>query len=476
MDDPQKDKRPNWTLIVALLMGIPNWIMVALMVWFRLHPADLSPSREPEVLTGTGALMTGWFPIVVVSAITTFYMIGLIIVVFRRRNIKRLASDKNELSKANAQLTKNLEDANRTIANLQIRNRALEKQDTTWALRVERLEGELATANRVGAETRSECDRLQRRVNELLAESEDVKQLREIATEQAQAIQDHVEVKCQIAGHKLTGDDQYLDFIFSVSSHCVHPLSVSDKISGLITFGDTRLKHPPELTENRVKNLTINRVAYFELHQPLTESEAARLLSEQGSFGFHGLTTQILNEAALVRPARLDLTSCSVGIDQKFINENYPKVWIEIEPLGLRTYFGYRKSATSGTDLPTERLGAVLNLHVRLHPCRHLRVAQFKLFTSGPIVGAVTGDLKETPHRNSEGRNVSNGMELYPNLADLKIDVERENLVEGWLQFIVPNVESEQMLDPSTFVVRLHVIDESGEWHPQDITGLTRIY
>lgn len=112
-----------------------------------------------------------------------------------------------------------------------------------------------------------------------------------------------------------------------------------------------------------------------------------------------------------------------------------------------------------------------MTLWVRLHNPRPLKVRQFKLVTSGPVVIAQTGEIQETPHRDVAGRHVLGGEERYPNLADAKIDVDRNNITEGWLQFIVTGVEPERMLDPSTFVVRLHLVDESGEEHRQDVTG-----
>ena len=160
---------------------------------------------------------------------------------------------------------------------------------------------------------------------------------------------------------------------------------------------------------------------------------------------------------------------CSIAMNKEWIENNYPKLKIEIKPLELRTFRGYRE----GAGTPQERLGTILNLHVRFKNPRPLKVHRFKLFTSELVVPAETGELRDQPHRASNGHRVLVGSELSPNLADrTTIDLDRDNITDGYLQFIVMNVLPEKMLNPSTFVVRLHVVDESTEEHKQDVTGL----
>ena len=310
---------------------------------------------------------------------------------------------------------------------------------------------------------------LDRKLSNLQEKFDDTEWLRNIATEQARALQDCVEVDCQIASHKLTGDNPYLDFLISVRNHCVYAVSLSDQMNGSISFGNTRLTHAPVLASNRVKDLAINQLGYFELHQQLTSNEAARLLSEHGSFAFYGLTTKMSGSPGLAE-RDFDLR-CSQSITQEFINANYPKLYIQIEPQDLHTYFGYYRN-NEGLEIPRDPLGTIVNLKVRFKNWRPLKVRQFKLVTSGPVVVAEAGELREKPHRSPNGRATLSGEELYPNLANLDIDVDRDNEVEGWLQFIVKGIPPDRMLRPEDFVVRLHVVDESGEEHRQDVTGL----
>ncbi|HEV8589852.1 MAG TPA: hypothetical protein VGQ72_13340 [Pyrinomonadaceae bacterium] len=303
------------------------------------------------------------------------------------------------------------------------------------------------------------------------------KWLHDIAVEQAKAIQNYVDIDCQISSHRLIGGDEnlYIDFLFSLDSRCVFKLTLLDEIGGSISFGGTRLTHTPVLADNRVKSLAItDNPRHFELHQRLTKTEAAQLLSEQGSFGFYGLTTQLSPDPAEVEPVRLNL-DCSPSINQDFINQNYRKAFIEIEPLPLRTFFRYRKS-DAGYDLPTEYLGTVVTMRVRVTPFRLLKLRSFKLITSGPILSPERGEIRETPHIAADGQLVKTGKEYAPNLASLEIDVDRNDTLEGWLQFIVKGVLPNQMLNPASFVVRLHVIDETTEEHRQDVQGLELAY
>src|SRR5207237_861114 len=104
-----------------------------------------------------------------------------------------------------------------------------------------------------------------------------------------------------------------------------------------------------------------------------------------------------------------------------------PKLEITIVPLELRTYFGLGKR----DGFPLDPLGTVLNLHVRFKNPRPLKIRQFTLVTSGPVVAAEKGKIGDRAHRDANGQLVPNGNELSPNLANLNIDIGRDNITDG---------------------------------------------
>lgn len=296
----------------------------------------------------------------------------------------------------------------------------------------------------------------------------------DIAEEQAKSIQDNLDIDCHVDSHKLVGDDQYIDFTFSVTNRNVYKITLLDQLSGSLHFGQRRLAKAPVLSENSVKNLALNKTKWFTISQPLTSSEAAEVLTDvPGQFGLYGLHTKIAGSPNLTEPVDFKwLGMTGPIVSKEFIASNYPKVGMKIDASNLNTYFRYRKSQETGTELPSKRLGTVVNLKVLLKNPRPLKVRHFKLVTSGPVVMAELGEIRDSPHVDSSGHPVSSGRALYPNLADQVIDVDRDNVIEGWLQFIVKEVAPEAMLRPFDFVVRLHVVDKSGEEHRQDVEGL----
>jgi len=325
-------------------------------------------------------------------------------------------------------------------------------------------------------ECRAQAVETERKLSKVQERYDDTKWLREIAEEQAKEVTDYISLESRIEEHRLLGDDPFIHIGCFVRNHSVYQITLENELSGCIYFANQRLsKEPILLPDNRVKNVRLNDEKWFGIHQSLTSKEAAEILSDGGQFNLYGLHTKVTTTPGIPRmeePTEWDWRGTTGPmVDAEFLRNHYPKVAMEIKPSDLRSYFQYRKSE-QGTDLPSERLGTVVTLWVLLLNPRPLKVRQFKLVTSGPVVTAQHGVIRETPHRDTAGRNVSTGQERSPNLADLKIDVEKNNITEGWLQFIVLGVEPEKMLDPSTFVTRLHIVDESGEEHKQDVIGL----
>lgn len=93
--------------------------------------------------------------------------------------------------------------------------------------------------------------------------------LHDIAEEQAKAFQDYVEMGCHIDGHKLTGDNPYINFIFQPTNRSVYTITVIDDLSGPLYFGGHRLTNAPTLIENAAKKVGQNTTLVLtELKEP----------------------------------------------------------------------------------------------------------------------------------------------------------------------------------------------------------------
>lgn len=95
-----ESRRLDWNLVLAFLMGLPNWLMFVLMVWYRAYP---DPTRGPDIMQRLAGLMTGSMSLVIIG--TTALTLGLqSVIAFRWMNARRLKGRVAELESANQTL------------------------------------------------------------------------------------------------------------------------------------------------------------------------------------------------------------------------------------------------------------------------------------------------------------------------------------------------------------------------------------
>lgn len=435
-------------LLIAIIKKVkPSWLSPAL---YGLIGGTLT-----LVLIRSGAMYAKWplaTPVILVAVVLAAAALHFVAVLVERKSIASAPNDQTaagQLATRNSELRLIKDEVQKTISFYTEQLRIRDNEAGKNSGRIGELEQKLRVAQ---------------------GGSDDSTWLRDIATEQAGSLRDCIGIECRVAGHKLIDDNAYLDFLFTVRSHCTYTLTLSDTIGGIISFSDMRFSALPTMFDNSVKALKINKSAYFTIQQRLEPKEAARLLSEQGSFSFWTLKLNISGEPGLEsRPFEL---LCTTSLDQGFIDENYRKAFIKIHPNPLSIYFSYRVNNASPIELPSKPLGTVVNLRASIQAFRPLKVRAFKLVTSPKNVSPEKGVIRDSPGPASNGRPTQSGDELHPNLADAAIDIDRGETVEGWLQFIVMDISPFEMIDPSKCVVRLQIIDDSTEIHLQDITGL----
>lgn len=97
----EESRRLDWTLVTAFLMGIPNWFMFVLMLWYRAYP---DPTRGPDMMQRLAELVTGWLSFVIIG--TSALTLGLqSLIAFRWMNARQLKGKVAELEATNQQLT-----------------------------------------------------------------------------------------------------------------------------------------------------------------------------------------------------------------------------------------------------------------------------------------------------------------------------------------------------------------------------------
>jgi hypothetical protein len=287
--------------------------------------------------------------------------------------------------------------------------------------------------------------------------------LHDIAFEQANSLENYIDVECWMLKHRLVGDDPYIDFNFHLSNRSVFGLTLTD-VSGFINFGADRLSIPPVLTENLVTNLTAKEPKNFLVFQRLRPSEAVMLLNHNGQFDFREMRANLSTNpsgGSVVIPWRLN----EPRIDNEFIDASYPKLDFKI------------LSATSEyvTNLQTWNAGSdgegIITLQLDIKSLRPSRssIESFRVEALIPtnlrIASAQTGEIWEKKIIDESGRLRLEGK--LNNLAGTRpLNVDQAG-ASGYLQFLFPN-EGARMLQTIGFT--LIATETSGERH--SIEGL----
>jgi len=155
-----------------------------------------------------------------------------------------------------------------------------------------------------------------------------------------------------------------------------------------------------------------------------------------------------------------------VVIDSQFIANYYPKLKVDIHEAKAHSYFEFKTDNHWGVT----GSGVLVNLNLSFENQRDtvVKIREYKLIDKfGRITFAETDYIWEKPIKAGL-RIVNSGRELIPNLAQHPpIDSYRKNPHEGWLQFKIKGVSSNQYEPVFTLLIQ----DELAEQHQTDIVA-----
>lgn len=266
---------------IAILALIVSLATLGYMYWVRMYP---DPEKVPP-MTDTGALITGWVPVIIVSASSLFSALILLLATARRWKNKTLKSKVSDLEK-DLELEKAKVEA--------------EKGNVTDAFReIEKLKDALVEADRKSKADLLEADK---RTNEQRGMKEDIltelrkrqedlaelKTLSDMRLTQAENIKDHVIITRVNAGDLVLDGNQEtgpcLTLELRIKNESLYNISIRpNEIAGSLAFADQPLKEPVfainDAWREPIENLRPFASEGITLQQPLRGFEVERIKS-----------------------------------------------------------------------------------------------------------------------------------------------------------------------------------------------------
>lgn len=241
-------------------------------------------------MTRTGALLTGWLPLVVVVAAQTLYVVGLAIVYFRKRKtgqlaanlafekgkIARLEPQVKELSETNESLGKNLESAILSLGEA--------RQQAAQAKR------EAEESRRIAAQEKSQNQAITKHRNIIESRLQSIAWVEKMVNNQAMNISDHVVIESITAVElKLTGPRLQLKLAFEIKNNSLFDIAINrEDIGGHIAFRGQAYREEiclsmfDDATAPAVESLGHLQSKYFVVRQPLRGSDAEEIERARG--------------------------------------------------------------------------------------------------------------------------------------------------------------------------------------------------
>jgi len=272
-------------VLIAVIMGIPGWLQVGLWFWSRWYP---DAATEPDIMK---LLMTGWLPVVMVSASSILSAVMLLIVAVKWFRNKRLKSEVSDLTTL--------------AANLKI-----ERRDA-WARE--------AAANKAALEANQRADDADKEKEKIDALFQDRdRQLAEWswltsrAIKQAEHISEYVVMAKVKPGTLLFGGERGAILELIIRNESVFNVTIqSDKITGRFHFKNKELQDPVKFDKLSGRESMVNLAPRDEkplaLFQPFLKSEAEHieeaLADEKACFWLGNLSIPIFVEKVREQPA-----------------------------------------------------------------------------------------------------------------------------------------------------------------------------
>jgi outer membrane murein-binding lipoprotein Lpp len=272
-------------ILVAVVMGIPGWLMVGFWFWSRWYP---DPAKEPDIMR---LLMTGWLPVVMVSASSILSAAMLLTVAIKWLRNKRLKSEVSDLT---------------TLA----ANLKAERQDA-WDKAAAAAKDALDANQRADDEEKN-----QKKTHALFEDRErqltDLTWLSNRATKQAEYISEYVIITKVKTGTLLFGGERGAILELVIKNESVFDVAIQgDKITGRLHFKNKELQDPAKFDtltgRESIVSLAPREEKPLALFQPFLKSEAEHieeaLADEKACFWLGNLSIPIFVEKAREQPA-----------------------------------------------------------------------------------------------------------------------------------------------------------------------------
>lgn len=307
------ERRANWPVIIALVMGVPGWIMLALLVWFRLYP---DPKQAPT-FDGTSLVSGyGWGPPIFLSILLVVTTILNLVVA--RRGGRKLKGQIEELTKTNktllsdkTMLAGNLMEANRTSqewktkyhesnnGGIEIRNERdnYARQLTKANEQIENLTAELAqskrdaeNANKIANQETNQKNEFYRLYNESERKLGDLAWLQRIAEEQAKNISEHIKVTAVKASNLRLDSSRHVRVALRILNESVFDITIrAENVRGSLFFNTKPSREPARILDTDrppIENLKPKQEETLVIEQPLLQSEAETISETDGEARF----------------------------------------------------------------------------------------------------------------------------------------------------------------------------------------------
>jgi outer membrane murein-binding lipoprotein Lpp len=272
-------------ILVAVVMGMPGWLMVGLWFWSRWYP---DPTKDPDVMR---TLMAGWLPILMVSTSSLLSAAMLLTVAVKRWRNKRLRSEVSDLTTL--------------AANLKV-----ERQDA-WD-RAAAANKDALDANRRADDADNEKKKIYALFQDRERELTDLTWLSNRAGKQRENISEYIVITNVTPGILLLNGERGATLELMIRNESLFNVTIQDdKITGRFHFKhkgltdaarfDTAAGHPS------ITNLEPRQEKPLALFQPFIQSEAEHieeaLADEKACFWLGNLSIPIFVEKAREQPA-----------------------------------------------------------------------------------------------------------------------------------------------------------------------------
>lgn len=406
-----------WAVLVAVIMGIPGWVMVGLWFWSRWYP---DPTKGPNIMR---QLMTGWLPISMITASSVLSAIVLLIGLIKLWKNKRLAEDLKALAAETERLKAEL---------------------LAESEKVKSAEAALAAHPAACSEPR----------------------LHVIGNTDKNEIQSAVTVRGILFRNQIEQGKRYVDFVFSIFNQSLYDIAIDGTLGdGQISFDGEPLVKEKAVVENKAQLVPPRMPGSFTVRQYLDfgDVDAIKKATDDRIFRLDALWIKVKGgpefvEAIDEKRLKIDYSSLSKGFPQ-WVNFDGPfqsRFNGEISGKVMALYFQSQLNLDL-THVISDDMYYDLLFVMYVYIANHGAPTSIERFKLGVTANGVSFE--------GERQSLTGFRVVGQGLNDPLVDIEDSNYVnldhsrKGWLRFAVRGVKRYEE-DKPELTLELDVIDK----------------